>query len=88
MEVAEQSKVWKASIDQSGRVLIPADLRQSIAIKPGQDLLWVKDSSGLHLKSFEDSLAEIQAYYQSLSPTNVVWSEELLAQRRAEALHD
>ncbi|MFO0942330.1 MAG: hypothetical protein U0930_16450 [Pirellulales bacterium] len=42
-------------------------------------------SNSLHIKTFEQTLAEVQNYYLILSPSEEIWSEELLAQRRYEA---
>ena len=85
MDKTETNQVWQVSVDTSGRVLLPAELRNAMDVEPGSELLWVKDESGLRLKSFDDTLAEIQAYYKSLEPADVVWSEELIKDRRREA---
>ncbi len=84
----ESNKVWQATMDQSGRILLPVELRRAMDVDSDTQLLWVKDESGLHLKSFEDSLAEVQAYYLELAPADVVWSDELIKQRRVEAGHE
>ncbi len=84
----ESLGTWNATIDRSGRVLLPAELRHAIGASHGSALVWIKDEQGLHLKSFDDSIAEMQAYYKSLSPLDDVWSESILEQRRAEAKHD
>lgn len=79
---------WVATMDGSGRVLLPAELRNEMKVEAGTQLVWIKDEHGLHLKSFEESLAEIQSYYQSLSPAEDGWTDALLKERRAEAEHD
>ena len=81
-------KVWQATVDKSGRILLPAELRHMIDANAGSSLLWIKDANGIHLKRFEDSLADFQAYYQQLAPTEIVWSDELLKQRTTEASND
>lgn len=88
MDTASENRVWSATVDSSGRVLLPAELRHAMHAKVGTPLLWVKDERGLHLKSFEESLAEIQDYYQSLSPAEDIWTEALIQQRHAEAAND
>ncbi|MFO0942078.1 MAG: hypothetical protein U0930_15170 [Pirellulales bacterium] len=42
-------------------------------------------SNHLQIKTFEQTLAEVQNYYLNLPPSEEIWSEELLAQRRHEA---
>lgn len=79
---------WHTTIDSSGRVLLPAELRQLANLEPGMSVVWVKDESGLHLKSLAQLLAEIQEYYRSLGPADELWSDALIEQRRIEAAHE
>ena len=88
MQESNENEIWQASLDASGRVLLPAELRHAMQVEPGSRLIWVKDEAGLHLRSFEDSLKAIQAYYQHRAPEDVVWSEELIKRRREEAEHE
>ncbi len=81
----ESYDVWPAVLDSSGRVLLPAELRKQLNATRGANFLWVKTPQGVTLKTFEQSLSEIQSYYQNLSPASDVWSEELLARRKLEA---
>lgn len=83
-EKIEPANVWQATVDTSGRVLLPKELRRAMNVEPGISLIWIRDEDGVHLKSFEQSLAEIQDYYQELSPDDVVWSDELIQRRRQE----
>lgn len=88
MVIDTTGKIWNTKIDSSGRVLLPAELRQSLGVKEGDQLLLIKDANGLHLKSFEESLAEIQDHFLSLAPSTGRWSEEIVAERRREAAHE
>ncbi len=88
MQEGEDQQFWQASLDGSGRVLLPAELRHAMNVETGALLMWVKDESGLRLRSFEESLQAVQDYYQQLAPEHVLWSEELIKQRRQEALHE
>ena len=87
-EQIEPKSVWQATVDTSGRVLLPKELGRAMDVEPGVSLIWIRDKNGVHLKSFEQSLAELQNYYQELSPQDVVWSDELIQQRRVEAAHE
>jgi bifunctional DNA-binding transcriptional regulator/antitoxin component of YhaV-PrlF toxin-antitoxin module len=80
--------VWHTSLDRSGRVLLPVELRQEFNVKPGSLLVWIKRDSGVELKSFEESLAAIQAYYKGLAPADDLWSDAIVQQRREENAHD
>ncbi len=85
MEISQDSKVWHATVDSSGRILLPAELRQTIHASPGTELVWTMSDSGLQLQNLEELLSSIQDYFVSLSPKNEIWSEELINERRDEA---
>lgn len=87
-EPTPSAQSWSANIDASGRILIPAELRNLLNVAPGDSLTWVKNESGVQLKRFEETIREIQAYYCSLSPPEDVWSEEIIEQRRIEAANE
>lgn len=80
--------IWQTTVDGSGRVLVPAHLRHELHASKGTTLLWVRNDEGIHLKTFEQSLSEIQSYYGRLSPKEDVWSEEIIARRRSEVCDD
>lgn len=82
---SDNQQIYPASIDQSGRILLPVELRRPMNIDQHSQLSWVKDETGLRLTTFDEAIAEIQSYFQSVSPVDDVWTESLYAQRRHEA---
>ena len=85
MEISRDSKVWHATVDSSGRVLLPAELRQTIHATPGTELVWTVTDDGVKLQNLSELLASIQEYFIGLSPADDLWSEELIIERRDEA---
>ena len=51
-------------------------------------MIVVEDSHGLHVKLREQIKAEVQAYFADLAPPDVLLSEEILQDRRAEHERD
>ena len=87
--VTHHEQVWHTTVDSSGRVLVPIELRQQLGVMKGSALVWVKSpENGVQLKTFEQSLAAIQDYYMNLSPPDEIWSDELIAVRKREAEHE
>lgn len=78
-------EVYPATIDKSGRVLLPIELRRPLNIDHESQLSWVRDADGLRLKTYEETIAEIQTYFKSLAPPEDVWSEGLIAERKSQA---
>lgn len=84
----EASLVWHQALDTSGRILIPVELRRELEIEPGSQLIWTRGENGLELRTYQQSIDEIQDYFTSLSRSDKVWSDELIAERRREAARE
>ena len=77
---------YKTKVDGRGRVLIPAEIRKRAGMKPGATVTITEGPSGrVVLEPAEALLREAQEYFRSVAPANVLWSDELIAERRKEA---
>jgi AbrB family looped-hinge helix DNA binding protein len=77
---------YKARMDGAGRVLIPAEIRKRAGIKPGATVTITEGPSGrIVLEPALALLREAQDYFRSIAPASVLWSDELIAERREEA---
>jgi len=72
-------------IGDDGRVVIPASLRKELNIRPGDTLVIESDGDSLLVRGYDRVLKEVQAAFADIAPPNVLISEELLSDRRAEA---
>jgi AbrB family looped-hinge helix DNA binding protein len=82
-KIGEQ-RVFKARIDDSGRIVLPAELRSDLGMSVGDTVTIVKDTSGIHVRTQAQALKAIQDYFQSFVPEDVSLVDELIAERRAE----
>ena len=74
---------YKARVDSAGRVLIPADLRKRRGIEPVATVTITEGPSGrIALEPALALLREAQEYFRSIAPAGVLWSDELIAERR------
>ena len=75
-------------VGPKGRVLLPADLRQALGLEEG-DLItaWLRDGE-LRLHSLSHGLRKIQDEASSLAQGSGYASDELIAERRAEAARE
>ncbi|MFI5270176.1 MAG: AbrB/MazE/SpoVT family DNA-binding domain-containing protein [Chloroflexota bacterium] len=71
-----------------GRVVIPASYRDALGLQPGDDLVVILDGQELRLISRREVLRRIQEEMTAAVPAARVLSEELLAERRAEAARE
>lgn len=77
--------IWHATIDASGRILLPAELRHSRQLNPGVEVVLSDRDGKLTISSFDEVLRSVQERLMKLAPADQLWSEELIAERRREA---
>ena len=78
------------AISENGRILIPADMREKLGIKPKERLhAEIKDGT-LILKPMAQHFIEMRAYFDSVLKVDKdrCISDELIAERRAEAARE
>ena len=90
MEVQGQGrhKVFRARVDASGRVVIPAESRLRKQVKEGDTVVFEEDDEGVRIKTLDDAIREAQAYFRKVIPADVDLVAELIAERRAEAARE
>lgn len=78
------------AMSENGRVLIPADMREQLGIKPKERLYAEIKDGALVLKPMAQHFIELRAYFDSVLTIdkNRSLSDELIADRRAEAAKD
>jgi AbrB family looped-hinge helix DNA binding protein len=84
----QEQWIYHAKIDASGRLVIPAEARERHHINEGDTVVVIDDAQGLRVKSFDQALADVQDYFATLAPPDVLLSDEINADRRSEAERD
>jgi AbrB family looped-hinge helix DNA binding protein len=84
----EQEQVYRLKVDSSGRVALPSELRQRHHIEQGDTIVVIDDRQGVHIKTLDQVLAEVQAEFAKMVPRGVLLSEEILQDRRSEIERD
>ena len=80
--------VFAVKLETSGRILIPVEIRRKLGLQPGQDVLLAADDDGLRiLGNRAAAVLRIQQRLRQYSPERIL-SEELIAERRAEAAQE
>ena len=74
-------------IVDGGKLVIPAAFRKALGFKTGDTVLVDVDRGELRVRSLAVAIAQTQAIAKRFAPERVL-SEELIAERRAEAAHD
>ncbi len=75
----------RVRVDSAGRIVIPAEIRSTLGIEPGQDLILSGDASGIHILTFEQAVHAAQQAFAPYRAPGVSVVDELLRDRREEA---
>jgi len=84
----ESKQVYHLKVDSSGRILLPSEARERHRIASGDTLVVTEDAYGIRLKTRDEAIAEAQAYFATLAPPEVLLSDEINQDRRAEHERD
>ncbi len=74
---------YTSRLEPSGRLLIPAVLRQKLGFTPGAEIILEEDDGILLVHSREAALRWAQAYFAKFDDGRS-WSQEIIDERRAE----
>jgi AbrB family looped-hinge helix DNA binding protein len=86
MRVSVKSNLHaKAALSRNGRIVIPAAIREEMGFAPGDTLLMEVEDGVLRVEGFDARLARVQDELAQLAGPERMLSDELIAERRAEA---
>lgn len=72
-------------VGPGGRIVIPAQLREKLGVKPG-DTVWLEeDNEQVRISSVRQTIRKAQELVRQYVPEGVSLVDDLLAERRAEA---
>jgi AbrB family looped-hinge helix DNA binding protein len=74
-----------AKVNENGRILIPAAIREQMGVKAGDDMVLTLEDGVLRVESYRAIIRKIQEEMQQYKKPGVLVSEELIAERREEA---
>ncbi|WP_439595860.1 AbrB/MazE/SpoVT family DNA-binding domain-containing protein [Falsiroseomonas sp.] len=78
-------RVVTVQVDAEGRLVLPEEVRISLGVQGGGELLLQVTQEELRATTRQAALRRLQALVPAWKPGDELWSEELIAQRRAEA---
>ncbi|HBL30574.1 MAG TPA: AbrB family transcriptional regulator [Acidobacteria bacterium] len=75
------------TLDGDGRLVLPAEVRSSLGLEAGDRVVFVLDEKGVHLRpSRTEAVRRAQALVRQYIPEGVSLADELMEERRREAL--
>ena len=79
---------YRVQIAANGRMVLPAGLRQQLHVEGGGLLIIREDEGRLVLESVNDAVRRAQALVRRYAPRAQGVTDELLAERRADATRE
>jgi AbrB family looped-hinge helix DNA binding protein len=81
--------VISVKVDPSGRILIPEPVRRQLGLQEGEsDLLLDIDETPIRVTTRAQALVRLQEEAAKYGHPDELWSEELLQERRQEAMEE
>jgi AbrB family looped-hinge helix DNA binding protein len=77
------AKLW-AKVEQNGRILLPASLRERLGLKPGDEVLLRLMEGGVLVTTPAAAVRRVQEELRKWVPEGALVSDDILAMRRAE----
>ncbi len=84
LEVTKKRLETRARLNESGRLVLPKEIRDFLGAQPGDVLFFTEDGEGVRIETQKQRLRKIQAHIMSLVGPDVSMVDELIAERRKE----
>jgi AbrB family looped-hinge helix DNA binding protein len=78
-------ELMKTKIREGGRLVIPAEYRRALGLKPGDEVLLSLEDGEIRVVSTRQAVARAQTLLRRYIPKGRSLSEELIKERREEA---
>lgn len=78
----------RVKLVEGGKLVIPAVFRREMGVKPGDTLIVEMDEGELRVRSLPSAIQRVQARMRKLNPEGRSLADELIADRRAEAVRE
>jgi AbrB family looped-hinge helix DNA binding protein len=75
----------RVKLNENGRIVIPAAMRDALQIKPGDELLLHLEDGELHVTTRMQRIRRAQELVRRYVPEGVSLADELIAERREAA---
>lgn len=88
MDMGIPSDVWNCRVDTSGRIVIPHDVREVKHLKTGDQVSICKIGNEFVLRRNDEMLNQLLLAFRANIAEGVNLVDELIAERRAEAVRE
>src|SRR5947209_2009855 len=83
-----QSQPYRVRVAAGGRIVIPAEVRQELGVREGDELILSRSENGFRMSTVEQVVKEAQAYFRQFKGSGAGVVDEFLDERRQEAAEE
>lgn len=80
-----QGRPYRVRLAAGGRIVIPAEVRQELGVKEGDELILSKSDTGYRVSTIQQVVREAQAYFRQFKRDGESVVDEFLEERMEEA---
>ena len=80
--------VMGAKIQDGGRLVVPVELRRQLGLQTGTDVVMDVVDGSLRIRTMQQVIKDVQAIVRRYVPEGVSLVDELIAERRLEAMRE
>lgn len=80
--------IVRTKVTQGGRIVIPVDMRRRLGIEIGGDVSITLDGESIRILTQKESIKRAQALVKKFVPKGVSLVDELIGDRRREAVNE
>lgn len=78
----------KTKVGQGGRIVLPAEFRKAMGIKPGDEVILALMDGEIRVITRQSAIKRAQGMLRQYIPEGRILSDELIQERRAEAARE
>jgi AbrB family looped-hinge helix DNA binding protein len=83
-----EEKVFQSKVDKSGRISLPAEIRESLGVRAGDSVLVKQEGTSVEILTPMQAMRKAQEYFQKLVPAGLSLADEIIQEHREEAARE
>jgi AbrB family looped-hinge helix DNA binding protein len=83
-----EEKLYQSKVDKSGRISLPAEIRESLGVMAGDTVLVKHEGTSVEILTPMQAMRQAQEYFQKLVPPGVSLADEIIEEHRDEVARE